>query len=63
MQQKKGEAMTLNSEEIFWWNIQVSSLLSLAASAVASISAVTDIAINWQKNIIQQFLNVRFSRM
>ena len=48
--------MTLNSEEIIWWNTIVTSLLLLAASAVAFSSAVTNIAVNQQKNIIQQWL-------
>ena len=45
--------MTLNSEETIWWNTQVSSLLSLTAPAVVFSSAVTDIVVNQQKNIIQ----------
>ena len=45
--------MTLNYGEIVWWNTLVNSLLSLAASAVAFSSAVTNIVVNWQKNIIQ----------
>ena len=53
MQQKKGDAMTFNYGETVWWNTLVSSLLSLAASAVAFSSAVTDIAVN-QQNTIKQ---------
>ena len=45
--------MTLKSDEIEWWTTLEISLLSLLASAIAFSSAITDIAVNWQKNITQ----------
>ena len=42
----KGDAMTLTSDEIIWWNTLVSSLLSLTASTMAFNSAITDTAVS-----------------
>ena len=38
-----------------WWNTLESSLLSLMASAIAFNSGITDIAVNWLKNLIQHY--------
>ena len=58
MQCKRADAMTLKSDEIRWWNILESSVLSLIASAMAFSSAITDVAVNWQKNVIQQYTSI-----
>ena len=50
---QEADAMTLRSNEIRWWNTLERSLLLLIASAMAFSSAITDIAFNWQKNVIQ----------
>ena len=44
--------MTLKSDELVWLNTLESSLLSLTASAMAFSSAITNIAVNRQKNIL-----------
>ena len=56
MQYKRVDAMTLRSDEIIWWNTLEGSLLSLIATAIAFSSAITDIAVNPQKNVIQHYL-------
>ena len=35
-----------------WWNTHKDSLILLIASTIAFSSAITDIAVNWQKNVI-----------
>ena len=45
--------MTLNSDEMIWWNTLKISWWSLIAFAMAFTSATTDIAVNQKKNIIQ----------
>ena len=53
----RADAMTLGSDEIRWWNIHETSQIMLIASAIAFSSVITDIAVNWQNNIIQQYIS------
>ena len=49
----RSDAMTLRSDEIRWWNTHKDSSILLITSAITFTSSSTNVAINWQKNIIQ----------
>ena len=53
MQYNRADAMTLRSDEKGLRNTHKDSLISLIVSAIAFSSVITDIVVNWQKNVIQ----------